>query len=65
MARDEAVTRRVTINGLAILDFADDLVEHFREEVIGGPGAFVIAANGFEDFARAVLKKLLLELNLS
>ena len=64
-ARDAAVARGVTINGLAILDFDDGLVEHFRDEVIGGPGAFVLAANGFGDFARAVVKKLLQELNLA
>jgi hypothetical protein len=55
----------VTINGLAIEDFDGGLVEHFRDSVIGGPGAFVLAANGFDDFARAVAKKLLQELNVS
>ena len=64
-ARDAAVARGVTIIGLAILDFDDGLVEHFRDEVIGGPGAFVLTANGFGDFARAVVKKLLQELNLA
>ncbi len=64
-ARDAAVRKRVTINGLAIVDFDDSLIEHFRDDVIGGPGAFVLAAEGFDDFARAVLKKLLLELNLA
>jgi hypothetical protein len=64
-ARDEAVARGVTINGLAIEDFGLGLVEHFRDEVIGGPGAFVTSADGFDDFARAVLKKLKRELNLA
>ena len=64
-ARDAAVAKGVTINGLAILDFDDGLIEHFRDEVIGGPGAFALAANGFDDFARAVVKKLLQELNVS
>ncbi len=64
-ARDAAVARGVTINGLAILEFDDGLVEHFRDEVIGGPGAFVLTANGFDDFARAVVKKLLQELNVA
>ncbi len=64
-ARDAAVARGVTINGLAIEDFDLGLVDHFREEVIGGPGAFVVAANGFDDFARAVRKKLLQELNVA
>ncbi len=64
-ARDEAVAQGVTINGLAIEDFDFGLVEHFRDEVIGGPGAFVLTANGFDDFARAVVKKLKRELNLA
>jgi hypothetical protein len=63
--RDAAVAKGVTINGLAILDFDHGLIEHFEEEVIGGPGAFAVAANGFADFARAILKKLLQELNVA
>ena len=64
-ARDDAVARGVTINGLAIEEFKLGLIEHFRDEVIGGPDAFVLAADGFDDFARAVVKKLLQELNLA
>lgn len=64
-ARDQAVATGVTINGLAILDFDDWLVDHFRDEVIGGPGAFVLSVSGFKDFATAVVKKLLLELNVA
>ncbi len=65
VAREEAVAQGVTINGLAIEAFDLGLVEHFRDEVIGGPGAFVLTADGFDDFARAVIKKLLQELNLA
>jgi hypothetical protein len=64
-ARDEAVARGVTINGLVIEEFKLGLFEHFRDEVIGGPGAFVAAADGFDDFARAVVRKLLRELDLA
>ncbi len=64
-ARGDAVAQGVTINGLAIEDFDIGLVEHFRDEVIGGPGAFVLVAAGFDDFARAVVKKLLQELNVA
>ena len=63
--RAAALARGITINGLPILEFDDGLEHYFREFVIGGPGAFVQPANGFSDFARAVLKKLLQELNLS
>ncbi len=64
-ARDDAVAQGVTINGLAIEEFKLGLIEHFRDEVIGGPGAFVLAADGFDDFARAVVKKLLRELKFA
>ena len=39
-----------------------DLDLFFRDCVIGGPGAFYIVAHGFEDFARAVRKKLIIEI---
>jgi len=62
VARDEAVAAGVTINGLPILtDFAS-LDDYFRENVIGGPGAFVIPAESFESFAAAILNKLIREI---
>jgi hypothetical protein len=62
LARDEAMAQRVTINGLAIVEFGNDIEKYYRDHVIGGPGAFVIRADGFEDFARAVRRKLVLEI---
>lgn len=62
LARDEAVAERVTINGLAIVEFGNDIEGYYRDHVIGGPGAFVIRADGFADFARAVRRKLILEI---
>jgi len=38
---------------------------YYREAVIGGPDAFLIVANDFDDFARAVLEKLYRELRIS
>lgn len=61
-ARDEAVAAGITINGLPILSIEPDLDEHYQEFVIGGEGAFMIAAKSFEDFAEAVLKKLIAEI---
>ena len=69
-ARDAAVKEGVTINGLPILANTEgdiypappDLDLFFRDCVIGGPGAFYIVAHGFEDFARAVRKKLIIEI---
>jgi hypothetical protein len=65
LARDEAVAQRVTINGLAIVEFGNDIEAYYRNSVIGGPGAFVIRADGFADFARAVRRKLILEIALA
>ena len=64
-ARRAAVSQGITINGLPIIEFDSGLDLYFKEFVIGGPGAFVQPANGFADFARAVRRKLLQELNLS
>lgn len=61
--RDYVVAKRITINGLPILAFeGDGLTEFFRHNVIGGRGAFYIAASGFKDFFRAVRRKLILEI---
>lgn len=61
-ARDEAVSQDININGLPILELEPDLEEHFRSNVIGGPGAFAIAAATFEDFGQAILRKLIQEI---
>ncbi len=67
-ARDDAVAAGITVNGVAINNFdgsafsLPDLDVYYRECVIGGPGAFVIAADGFESFAQAILRKLILEI---
>lgn len=64
-ARARLIEDGVTINGLVIV--TDELVEaepypFYRDEVIGGPGAFLVRANRFEDYARAFKEKLLQEL---
>lgn len=63
--RDELVSYNVTINGLPILegDQAGSLEEWYRENVMGGPGAFVLPAEGFEDFGRAIRQKFVIEIS--
>ena len=61
-ARRDAVAAGVTINGLAVINEEPDLEQYYRTEVIGGSGAFVLIANDYEDFAQAVLRKLLREI---
>jgi hypothetical protein len=62
LARDEAVAAGIAINGLPILALEPDLDRYYYENVIGGPGAFVIPAQDYETFADAVLKKLITEI---
>jgi hypothetical protein len=62
LARDEAVRSNIGINGLPILAIEPDLDRYYRDNVIGGPGAFMIAAESFETFADAILKKLITEI---
>lgn len=61
-ARDDAVAAGVTINGLPILALEYDLDEHYKTDVIGGPGAFLVPAKSFEVFAEAVRRKLIQEI---
>jgi Protein of unknown function (DUF1194) len=72
-ARDAALAQNITINGLVINDivpnrfgwsaYQEPLEEHYRSHVIGGPGAFVIAVDGFESFSHAILNKLIREIS--
>lgn len=52
-----------TVNGLVIRGSDPDPVSHYRTEVIAGPGAFVEIAESFEDYPRAILRKLLREID--
>ena len=72
-ARDEAVARGIVINGLPILDDRTQpaglptpaelaLDDYYRENVVGGPGSFVIPVQDFADFRTAVLSKLIHEI---
>lgn len=69
-ARDDAVAGGITINALAIrnpgsavaVSLGIPLEDYYRENVIGGPGAFVQTAEGREGFARAIRAKLVLEI---
>jgi hypothetical protein len=73
-ARDEAVAQGVTINGLAIINDKPNpgytfhtqppggLPEWYRQNVIGGPGAFLRVVEDFQSFADAMTNKLLSEI---
>ncbi|MGE0152155.1 MAG: DUF1194 domain-containing protein [Reyranellaceae bacterium] len=68
--RDRVVRQKITINGLPILNdrpnrmgfpSMPDLDLYYQDCVIGGPGAFIVAARDFDNFAEAVKQKLFLE----
>jgi hypothetical protein len=72
--RDEIVAKGVTINGLVILtktpapwnsDHTNPpggLANYYRDNVIGGPGAFVMVAESFNSFGNVLVKKLVAEI---
>lgn len=71
VARDAAVAKGVTINGLPIVNgrpnrygfpTLPDLDLYYENCVIGGPGAFIVVAEGFQAFPAAILRKLILEI---
>jgi hypothetical protein len=74
IARDTAVEQGVTINGLVILSETPlltnpahthppgGLTAYYENNVIGGPGAFVVEAEGFEAFGQSIINKLVKEI---
>jgi hypothetical protein len=73
-ARDEALALGITINGLVILSETPlpwnpehtnppgGLTKYYRDNVIGGPGAFVLEAKDFNSFGQAIVKKMIAEI---
>jgi len=70
-ARDEAIRQGIIINGLPIINDRlqpsgrkqiADLDKYYTACVIGGPGAFIVIAHDFKDFARAARRKLVFEI---
>ncbi|MBK1661342.1 DUF1194 domain-containing protein [Paracraurococcus ruber] len=71
-AREEALAQGIVLNGLAVLDKQPSpfsqasglppLDEYYRDEVIGGPGAFLVVAEGFTAFEAAVRRKIIREI---
>ncbi|MDD9877519.1 MAG: DUF1194 domain-containing protein [Magnetovibrio sp.] len=69
-AKALAMAQGITINALVINSpgggypgpRGEPLDEHYRNDVIGGRGAFVIVAEGRQGFAKAILRKLILEI---
>lgn len=74
LARDEAVAKGVTINGLVILSDSPlpwnpehtnppgGLDGYYRNNVIGGASAFVMVAENHNSFGQAIVKKMIAEI---
>jgi hypothetical protein len=69
LARDEAVAKGITINGLPIMlkrptGFGDmeNLDQYYRDCVIGGAGAFLVPVRERQHFADAIKTKILREI---
>ncbi|MDB5412343.1 MAG: hypothetical protein JWR10_678 [Rubritepida sp.] len=70
LAREDLLNQGIVVNGLAVLDRTppppglgamQPLDDYYRERVIGGPGAFLMVADGFESFEQAVRRKIIRE----
>ena len=76
-ARDQAIAGGVTINGLAIVNDRPNLGYsahtqppgglplYYRQNVIGGPNAFLIVVKDFNSFADAMANKLAKEIDVA
>lgn len=70
-ARDAAILQGITINGLVIYSVEYDLGDlarfelhrHYKQQVIGGPGAFLMEATSFKTFAVSMREKLYQEIS--
>ncbi len=71
VARDMALAAGIVINGLTIINDKQntwgfptlpDLDAYYEGCVTGGPGSFVVVAQGFDTFHEAVRRKLILEI---
>ncbi len=63
-ARAMADANNVTVNGLPILSQRfPDLGQYYRDEVITGPGSFIVVAENFQSFGTAIRSKLLREIS--
>ena len=73
--KSQGTFRDITVNVLVVTDPPSDtpavqiqskadLEPYFQRNVIHGPGAFTMLANGFEDYAAAIERKLARELSM-
>ena len=60
--RNKAITKSIVINGLPIITIVyPEIVDYYKEKVIT-PSGFLVEATDFEDFAKAIRRKIILEI---
>ena len=72
-SREAVLAKGITINGLPIMadsygpgdwgNYYGEIDKYYSNCIIGGRGAFIMPASGFQDFANAVRRKLVLEIS--
>lgn len=60
--RDALLAEGITINGLVIMNDEPWIDGYYNENVIGGPGAFLMQVEDYRSFAAAIRQKLVSEL---
>lgn len=71
LIRDRLVAQGIVVNGLPVMMGRENfgrppdltLDKYYEENVVGGPGSFMIVARSFDDFGRAVRSKLIREIS--
>ena len=61
--RADLLRAGITVNALVIDTGEEDLTGYFRNNVIVGADAFVVTANGFEEYPEKIRRKLLREIS--
>ena len=62
VGRAGAMKRGIVVNGLAILNEEPKLARYYLAGVVGGPGSFLLTADDFDDFKRAIRRKIYFEI---
>jgi len=70
--REDVIAKGIVINGLPIIvegaesagrGFFPNIDTYYQRCVIGGSGAFLVVARGFDDFSSAIRRKLVMEIS--
>jgi hypothetical protein len=60
--RDALLAQGITINGLVIMNDEPWVDGYYNDNVVGGPGAFLMQVEDYRSFAAAIRQKLVSEI---